>query len=171
MRGCDLDRSVTPWVYRPHRHKTEHRGHVRVVPLGPRARAIVARYLEGRPPEAYLFSPAEAERARNARRTLARQSKRPPSQLARRPKRVRDRPWRERYDRDSYRRAVTRACKLAGVPVWTPNQLRHTMGTEVRKLDGIESVRTVLGHRSPAVSEVYAERDLERAMRIVEQIG
>ena len=41
----------------------------------------------------------------------------------------------------------------------------------MRRVDGVETVQTILGHRSLAVTEVYAERDLERAARTVEQVG
>src|SRR5581483_8639846 len=27
MRPCDIDRSRSPWVYRPHKHKTQYHGH------------------------------------------------------------------------------------------------------------------------------------------------
>ncbi|PIE23314.1 MAG: hypothetical protein CSA62_07920 [Planctomycetota bacterium] len=30
------------------------------------------------------------------------------------------------YTTETYRRAVHRACTAAGVPTWSPNQLRHT---------------------------------------------
>jgi integrase len=49
--------------------------------------------------------------------------------------------------------------------------LRHTAATAIRRRDGIETARTVLGHACVDVTEVYAERDLERAARIVEQVG
>lgn len=171
MRGCDIDQSCLPWRYAPASHKTEHHGHARTVLLGPKARAIVARYLEGRSAEDYLFSPGEAEEARNARRKLGRKSPLTPSQRARRRVADRKRPWGQRYDEDSYRRAITRACTNAGVPAWTPHRLRHTAGTEIRRLDGLESARVVLGQTCVDVTEIYAERDLERAARIIEQVG
>jgi integrase len=49
----EVDRSGEPWVYRPTRHKTRHRGKARAVPIGPRARAVLDAYLVGeRPPPA-----------------------------------------------------------------------------------------------------------------------
>jgi len=41
IRTCDIDMSGKVWFYRPDKHKTAHRGHVRAVPLGPRAQEIV----------------------------------------------------------------------------------------------------------------------------------
>ncbi len=171
MRPCDIDRSGTSWVYLPQSHKTQHHGHRREVILGPRARAILQPYLEKRGDAEYVFSPSRAEEARNARRRLARKSPRTPSQEARGRKADRKRAWGNRYDAGSYRRAVTRACASAGVATWTPRQLRHAMAHEILRADEIETVRTVLGHRSAGISEVYAERDRERAARIIEQVG
>src|SRR5690606_27634333 len=42
------------------------------------------------------------------------------------------------YERSSYRNAITRACKAANVPEWSPNQLRHNFATEARRQFGIE---------------------------------
>jgi hypothetical protein len=43
------------------------------------------------------------------------------------------------------------------------------MGTEVRKIAGAEASRTALGVNLD-VLEIYAERDLERSARIVEEL-
>jgi hypothetical protein len=37
-------------VYRPRRHKTAHRGKARVIPIGPRARAVIAGFVRGDKP-------------------------------------------------------------------------------------------------------------------------
>lgn len=75
------------------------------------------------------------------------------------------------YTKDTYNRAISRACKRAGVPTWAPNQLRHNNGTEVRKRYGIEAARTVLGHSSADMTEIYAEQDFETARKIMGEIG
>jgi integrase len=93
-----------------------------------------------------------------------------PSQRNRRKKNPR-RPAGDRYTRDSYRRAVQRAAKAAGVASWFPNQLRHAAGTEIRKLFGIEASQTRLGHKSLSVTEVYAERDLKLSRDVACRIG
>ena len=36
MRTCDIDMTGDVWVYKPWTHKTEHRGHVRRIAIGPR---------------------------------------------------------------------------------------------------------------------------------------
>jgi integrase len=54
---------------------------------------------------------------------------------------------------------------------WHPNQLRHTKATEIRREAGLDAARAVLGHRSPRVTEVYAEVDFEKAAAVMEKLG
>lgn len=57
------------------------------------------------------------------------------------------------------------------VPSWHPNQLRHSVATEVRKHFGLEAVQAVLGHKSLGVSEIYAEKNLALAAEVMRKIG
>lgn len=52
---AQVDRSGDVWLYRPARHKTAHRGHDRVVPIGPKARAVLVAFLNrgGAPPAGF----------------------------------------------------------------------------------------------------------------------
>jgi integrase len=43
----EVDRSGELWLYRPTQHKTRHHGKDRVIPLGPRARAVLIAFLVG----------------------------------------------------------------------------------------------------------------------------
>jgi integrase len=54
---------------------------------------------------------------------------------------------------------------------WHPNQLRHAKATELRREFGLDAARAVLGHRSPQITEVYAEIDADKAARVMEQRG
>jgi integrase len=54
---------------------------------------------------------------------------------------------------------------------WHPHQLRHSFATRVRRDFGREVVGAMLGDRSPAMVDVYAERDQEAARRVAAQIG
>ena len=186
MRPRDIDMTGSVWLYRPESHKTEHRGHERIVQLGPRAQRIVGEFLPGRATDAYLFSPAEADAERKADMRERRRTKVQPSQLSRRKPNPKRKP-RERYDRDSYRRAINRALDLAFPPpaniegealkewrkdhCWHPHQLRHTFATRVRKDYGIESARILCGHRSIAVTATYAEIDRTKVQGIMSKIG
>lgn len=171
MKAEEIDRSAEPWTYRPAHHKGGHRGKGRSVPLGPRARAILAPFLEGRAPDAYLFDPREAVGAHHARRAAARKSARTPCEQA---KLKKGRPGETRcpcYDRRTYRQAVVRACRRAAVEPWSPLQLRHAAATEIRARYGLEAAQVALGHARADVTQVYAERDEELARRVAEERG
>jgi len=163
MRPMDIDRSQPTWTYRPARHKTEHHGIERLIYLGPRAQAIITPYLL-RPAEAYLFSPKDAVKQSRDR---LRRGNNPPKKPRPRPKRVPG----NRYTRRSYYSAIKRACEKAGIEVWGPNRLRHSAATFLRRRYGIEAARVVLGHRSSAVTEVYAELDRTKAADIMAEVG
>ena len=77
----------------------------------------------------------------------------------------------KRYRRDSYYNAIQRACGRAGIKPWSPNQLRHTRGTVVRRDFGLEASQCVLGHIKADVTEIYAERNFGLARDIMEQTG
>jgi integrase len=171
MRLCDLDRGHgSTWVYRPASHKAEHHNIERAVFLGPRAQEVLRPFLEGRHPGDYLFSPREGMAHFRKVQREQRKSKVQPSQADRSKRKPRKGPG-EHYDRDSYRQSVVRACELAGVDPWHPNQLRHSMATQIRKGFNLDAARAVLGHTSPAVTEVYAELDAETAANVMARIG
>ena len=77
----------------------------------------------------------------------------------------------ERYRPEAYAQVVRKACLKAGVEPWAPNQLRHTHGTEVRRLFGLEAAQAVLGHARADVTQVYAERNLTLAVRVAAELG
>ena len=116
----------------------------------------------------------------------------------------------DHYTRDSYRRAIDRACEAAfplpeelaprvsmdGKPEtakawqarltpeqrqqvkawrkkhhWHPHQLRHNYATFVRQKDNLESAQILLGHSKADVTQIYAERDMQRAISVALKIG
>jgi integrase len=54
---------------------------------------------------------------------------------------------------------------------WHPHRLRHNAATRLRKQYGLDIARVILGHASPVVTEVYAEVDHEKAIRVMGEIG
>jgi len=50
--------------------------------------------------------------------------------------------------------AIRYGSQKAKVPNWHPNQLRHNAATSLRKEFGLDVARVILGHSSPAVTEV-----------------
>jgi integrase len=169
MRTRDVETSGPVWVYRPESHKTEHHGRDRLIYLGPQAQDILRPFV--RPdPTAYVFSPIEATAERRAAMRTSRKSAVQPSQQNRRKSKPRKSPG-ERYDTDSYRRAIAYGCLRADVPKWHPHQLRHNAATRLRREFGLDTARAVLGHSSTAVTEIYAELDRDKAAGAMSQVG
>jgi integrase len=54
---------------------------------------------------------------------------------------------------------------------WSPNQLRHTTATEIRKKYGVEGAQVVLGHSRADITQVYAERNQKLAFDIMRSCG
>ena len=54
---------------------------------------------------------------------------------------------------------------------WHPHQLRHAAATRIRRQYGLEAARAVLGHKSLAITEVYAEQDTAKVEEIARLAG
>ncbi len=169
MRPCDVDRSADVWEYRPHAHKGQWCGRERVIFIGPLAQEILRPYLE-RDPQSYCFSPREATLWRRARQRKERATAVQPSQIDRSVVAPKKRPG-SVYRRDAYTKAISRTCRLNGLPAWHPNQLRHAMATKVRKEFGLESAQVILGHSRADVTQIYAERNGTLATEVIRKIG
>jgi integrase len=61
--------------------------------------------------------------------------------------------------------------KLAQDAHWHPHQLRHTFGTEIRKVHGLDAARALMGHRSLSQAEEYAELDAGLAAKVAAAVG
>lgn len=181
----DNDRGVA--VYRPRHHKTAHHGIGRLIVIPNRATQILLKYMgadggdAGDGPtdlNAPIFSPARSERmrlaARHAERVTPLSCGNVPKALKRKKRGRQKQPARppgDRYTPNALRIAVWRACDRAGLPRWSPNQLRHTKATEVRKKHGIEAAQAVLGHRKLETTQVYAEKNAALAMQVALESG
>jgi integrase len=193
----DLDRASDVWKYRPESHKTQHHGKDRVIYMGPQAQGIMLRYL-ARDSKAYCFRPCDSEAKRQAARHAARKTplscgNKPGTNRRPKPKRAAG----EHYSVNAYRRAIHRACDVAFPhpdmgnakeselsPAqllelrecrddhrWAPNQLRHTAATEIRKTFGLEAAQIALGHSQANITQVYAERDMQKGIEVARRIG
>lgn len=188
MRPCCIDLCG----YRVEGHKTEHHGRNRTVYIGPLAQELLAPYLL-RPANTHCFSPLEVVAScrdeRNARRVAPLSCGNRPGKRAGIAERKGGKPRSpgQAYTPGSYRRAIHNACdkafpppaKLEGEALklwqsrqrWSPNQLRHTAGTEIGKRFGLEAAHVILGHAAADVTQVYAERDADKARRVARQVG
>jgi integrase len=143
MRPCDVDRSGDLWVYTEPVDEAAKTGGERHV-LGPRAQAILRPYLDAAGPAqtALLFRP-------NRRPGAAKGG----------------------YSVPYYRRHVATLCKRLGLPHFSPNALRHSHATIVRRLYGLEAARARLGHTKVETTQIYAEQSDELAHRVAREIG
>lgn len=183
MRPCDIDRSGKIWIYKPFTHKTEHHNKERVIFLGPRAQRVLIPFLDIEP-DKYLFSPSKAKQEMYEQRKINATTKRyTPYKRKKRPQRQPG----DYYVTNAYEKSIHRGTDRAFPSPnnlneeeikewqkqhrWTPNRLRHTAATFLRKEFGIDAARVILGHSSPTVTEVYAELDYGKAAEIMAKIG
>ncbi|MBA4190586.1 MAG: hypothetical protein C0467_21575 [Planctomycetaceae bacterium] len=181
-----IEKEDSVWLFRPRQHKTGWQGKKRVVAMGPRAQALLANFTPSDPSE-YFFSPERVVQAFHAARAATRKTKRYPKQEARnaanRATSSKRKPG-QKYKVTSYEKAIARAVERANlpfieaavdveyhIPAWHPNQLRHSLGTNVRHLYGLEAAQVVLGHSKADVTQVYAERNLRLAVKVASEIG
>ena len=183
-----IDRSDSEvWVAEIRDHKTAWRGKARKVCIGERGQAVLRPYLL-RAADQPCFSPAESKQLMHERRQAARVTPEgvgnsEGTNRVRRPKRIPG----NAYTTSSYRRAIWRACEKA-FPLsktateaekllwkeryqWSPNQIRHNVGTKVRKEYGVEGAQLVLGHSRVTTTQVYAEANAEKYADIARRIG
>jgi Site-specific recombinase XerC len=201
VRPCDVDTSNPVWAYRPQSHKTQHHGRERVIFIGPKGQDVLRPYLlRAKTSFCFCPSEGEKKRRtkeHEERRTPLSYGNRPGTNRKDDPQWKAG----ARYTTASYRRAIHRGCELAfglsedlrlipkALPAdekarrrklanewraehtWHPNQLRHSAATEIRKRFGLEAAQVTLGHAAADVTQVYAERDLEKAAAVMAQVG
>ncbi|MBA4191352.1 MAG: hypothetical protein C0467_25505 [Planctomycetaceae bacterium] len=172
MKWGLIDRTGEMWVYRPVKHKTAHHGKARTIAIGPKAKELLLEYIGDKLPNPGepIFSPKDAREERYQAMRDARVSKVQPSQANRRKKSPTRAPG-TAYTSRAYNFAIYKAAEKAGVPNWSPNRLRHTFGTEVRKAFGLEAAQVLLGHSKADVTQVYAARDLALASKVANEVG
>ena len=171
LRPADVDRSGDVWEAKLIDHKTAHHGHQRTIYIGSQGQDILRPFLL-RGATDYCFSPVDAMQEMRDRRAAARKTplscgNRAGTNVSRKPKREPQ----DRYTTQSYGVAIARVCKKHDLPHWAPNQLRHAFATRVRREYDIDAAKTLLGHQSIGITEVYAEKDREKAIQIASMIG
>jgi integrase len=141
MRVRDLDRTDPIWVYQVTEfNKMLHKEQSRRCYLGPKAQAILARHIEacGGDHDLPIFR-LPAWRKRTEASTIT---------------------------TDRYRAAIARACELAGIPLWTPHQLRHNRATNVmRAYESDEAVGLAIGDTPEVARQVYVDSPGDQVAR------
>ena len=189
MRRCDLSTSpdemvelpntgrftsafevdgVSVWVYVPSTHKTAHLDKPRVVPLGPRAQALLAPIVAKLGPTDYVFDPRQSLKE-------ARRGNRFTGNLAT-----------HHYDSGRYGQLIVRAIRIANdemglwgpprppgfIPSWTPNQLRHLQATVVGGRLDREHAQALLGQSAAGdLIDRYMEQAMPKAGRAAAECG
>jgi integrase len=160
LRPEQVDRSRKTWLYTPPKHKTSHRGKTRVVALGPKARTILQPYLFR---DSFCFRPEDSRRWFNQRRrenaiyqAATLKTKYRLSQC---------------FTAKTYADAIERAAIKAGVPHWTPNQIRHAAATHEDRQSNRESAKRLLGHASAKTTAIYIDPDIRAMMERAEKAG
>lgn len=135
------------------RHKTESRGVVLRLPLGPRAQAILTTFLADQT-DRRIFSPRASNRNRR---------------------------YKDYYLPVNYNACLRGGIqklnrKLAKtqtppLPLWSPHQLRHAKGTMVRAIYGLEATAAVLGHEELSTSEIYSQKRMDLAQQVARETG
>jgi integrase len=166
MSSSAIDQRGQIWIYRPNSHKLEWLDQEKEVFIGPQAQQLLIPWIKNRQEQEYLFSPREVAVA-NAK-ALEKRRKRPSAKGVGISKK---RPPRAHYDDRGYRQVVIRACQRAGIPLWSPGQLRHTTATKIRARFGAEAAQLVLGHKNLSTTEIYAEKNRTLYAEIMQQIG
>ena len=182
VRRCDIDTGGEVWLFRPPHHKTAHRGKSRTIAIGPKAQAMLREFFTPSL-EDYLFSPRRAVEELRAKRAANRTTPRYPSHEKRNAAKRKVKPLRtpdECYTPRSYFYAISRAVvkananrkkSLPPIPSFSPNRIRHTFATRVRKEHGLEAAQVMLGHSKADVTQIYAERDVGLALEVAAKIG
>jgi integrase len=121
----------------------------------------------------YLFSPRDAMAEIQATRRKNRKTPMTPSQRARDSRNARKAPSvGDHYGINAYRKALHRACDIAGIERWSPHRLRHARGTELARKEGIEIARIALGHKDDRVTRRYAlGAELDLAIGVARKHG
>lgn len=159
LRVGDVDTSAAVWLYSPRQHKTQHLDQQRIIPLGPKAQAVLRPWLERarqHGPDAYVFPPEPGPRRR---RKDGSEGLRPPYD------------HRRCYSDQSYPRAVARAAAKAGVEGYWPYGNRHAFRMRIGREMGDEAARATLGHKHISTTEHYGARDLDLASEAARRLG
>lgn len=144
-RDSETVRSSGVWLYRPTVYKTMHEDEDagRVVPIGPKAQAILKPYLD------------RAGRYRHRRGFVF---------LNR---------YGNPFDHSYFARKLLEARRRAGIEDRvTPNVARHVGATRLRAAYGLDVAQIVLGHKDSRTTERwYAELPLEKAIQAAKESG
>jgi integrase len=173
MRVGEIDRTRNNglWYYVPKHHKTEKYIGKKEIPLGKPEQKLIAPYLEGKKPEAAVFSPRTAQAERNAEKKARGKTKPSPSRIARdKARAAKPSRYSEFYNRDSYRQAIEHAITKGNkvlpedkqIPHWYPYLLRNSAATATELAHSDEDAQALLGHTTVNMTKRYSKTQKTR---------
>ncbi|MDR0703952.1 MAG: site-specific integrase [Planctomycetaceae bacterium] len=141
IRWCDIDQSDDIWIYEPFEHKTERKGKRRLIAIRKTGQTILEKY-RSKPESDFIFSsPNSKKRQKKGKR------------------------YNNQYSVSGYESAIRRAALKAGVPHWTPNQIRHRFATDVD-----DTAQILLGHTNKKVTNRYIDHDKEKVKQAARRL-
>lgn len=189
MRWCDIDAERDVWIYRPSRHKTQHKGKQRLIVIGAKAQEVLNEFkgkdndIVFRPQQAIeeftvtnygedatvrkvgekysAFSLASAIRTACEKAFLC-------------PEMLMTRALRRKLPGETSKQRTDRKKQAADWRrkyCWHPNQLRHNAATDARGRAGVDTAQVILGHSSVKTTEIYAETNIDAAVEYARKWG
>jgi integrase len=166
MTAEEIDRSdPSCWVYRPADHKCTHKNKDRAVMIGARAQEVILPRILKTEPGGKLFPITRAALRRAINRGCMRALPHPVISQIEPSLRTPEQPSLRTPEQKSELKTWIKAHS------WHPNQVRHTVATEIRAKFGLEAAQVLLGHTRADVTQTYAEHDQRRAADIARKIG
>ncbi len=189
LRWCDIDAAQAVWIYRPGRHKNQHRGKKRLIAVGPEAQKILNEF-PGADSD-YIFRPQQSLNEFVGKSYGKASTKRvvgehysvhslqsaikiacekafecPPELMTR----ALCRKLKGESDRALENRKLA-AAEWRAKNCWHANQLRHNAATMMRSRGGVDVAQVALGHSSVRTTEIYAEMNIDAAVRYAAEFG
>lgn len=189
IRWCDIDADQAVWIYRPGRHKNQHRGKKRLIAIGPEAQKILNEF-PGADSD-YIFRPQQAlnefvgkaygrrttkrvvgdhysiHSVQSAIKIACEKAFECPADLT---TRALCRKLKGESDRGLENRKLA-AAEWRSKNCWHANQLRHNAATMMRSKGGVDVAQVALGHSSVRTTEIYAEMNIDAAVRYAAEHG
>jgi len=187
-----VDMTGDVWVFRPAKHKAQHHGKDREIPIGPEAKKTLREFVRLEQDQPW-FSPCEVIEAYRKEQKAKRKSKDWPSHQRRRERMRKRKPKRAPRDFFTSRGVAQMLVKTIDaanaaiakkhaeedvpgkpyeIPHWSSHQLRHAALTRIRKKFGIEAAQAIGGHSCIAMTEHYSGGALRHLARtVMQQIG
>lgn len=187
MRPKDIEqRNRGPWVYRPPRHKTEHKSLPRLICLGRRALEVLRPIMASTDPDERIFRPSLAQHERQNKPTFKKPHLPNPhvhpgeewtsnnyAQAIRTAVRVARKSLAKQKEAEDAKRLkegkeIPEKEEKFTIANWSPNQLRHSCGTRVRRKFGADAARSVLGHSGAGggtrITDTYTRDAIEHEL-------